>query len=129
MFTDTSFKKYTISEKEKLVGKLEINNELLISSKFLFPFVRENTSKMVIKIGDRNYEKLNNYIITSMKDYYNRLMNSESNSERKMMLTTYNHLYDMWKELYNLKKSNNIVEMDKAYDLFSYELYVLGYAE
>ena len=64
-----------------------------------------------------------------MKDYYEKMMSASTNSEKNRMLTTYTHLYEMWKELYNAKKSNNIVEKDKMYDLFSYELYVLGYNE
>ena len=129
MFADTTFKKFTIAEKDKLVGKLEINNELVASNKFIRPFIREVGSKMVTKIGNRNYEKLNAYIINCMKDYYSRLTNNTSISEQQMMLSTYKHLYDMWTDLHNYKRTNNIVEMDKTYDLFSYELYVLGYNE
>ncbi len=128
MFIDEAFKKYSISEKDKIIGNLEVNNELVSTSKFIRPFIREKGIKMITKIGERNYEQLNNYIINCMKDYYERLMNSTSTSERNMMNSTYKHLYDMWKDLHNYKKSNNLVEMDKTYDLFSYELYVLGYA-
>lgn len=127
MFVDSTFKKYNISEKDKLIGVLEVNNDLVTSFKFIRPFIREQSIKMVTKIGSRNYEELNKYIINCMKNYYDRLMNSTSKSERNMMNSTYKHLYDMWKDLHNYKKSNNLVEMDKTYDLFSYELYVLGY--
>lgn len=129
MFTDTTFKKLSISEKDRLVGKLEINDHLVSASKFIRPFIRDLGVKMVTKIGDRNYEELNKYIINCLKDYHSRLMNNPSASERSMMLSTYNHLYQMWEDLHNYKKSNNLVEMDKTYDLFSYELYVLGYTD
>ncbi len=129
MFTDVTFKKYHISENDKLIGDLEVNAPLLTSTTFAMPFIREKELKRVTKIGDRNYEKLNQYIIRSLKDYYNRLMNSTSISERSIMLKTYQHLYEMWNDLHNYKRSNNLVEMDKTYDLFSYELYVLGYTE
>lgn len=129
MFTETTFKKINIFEKEKLIGNLEVNDHLLSSSKFIRPFIREFGMKKITKIGNRNYEKLNQYIINSMKDYYNKLMNSSSSSEQNMMLTTYKHLYEMWNDLHNHKRSNNLVEMDKTYDLFSYELYVLGYTD
>ncbi len=129
MFTDATLKKYNISEKNKYIGKLEVNDNLVITAKFIHPLVREAGIKKVIKIGDRNYEKLNQYIISCLKDYYNRLMNTTSSTEQNRMLKTYNHLYDMWRDLHNHKKGNNIVEMDKTYDLFSYELYVLGYTE
>ncbi len=129
MFSDTSFRKFQIFEKEKTIGKLEVNDALISSSEFIRPFIREGGSKMVVKIGNRDYKKLNEYIIHSMNDYYNRLMNTTSNSEKNMMLKTYNHLYEMWNDLHNYKRTNNLTEMDKTYDLFSYELYVLGYME
>jgi len=129
MFSDTGFRKFQIFEKEKTIGKLEINDALISSTEFIRPFIREGGSKMVVKIGNRDYKKLNEYIIQSMNDYYNRLMNSSSNSEKNMMLKTYNHLYEMWNDLHNYKRTNNLTEMDKTYDLFSYELYVLGYME
>ena len=129
MFADTTFKKFTIAEKDKLVGRLEINDNLIANNKFVRPFIRDIESKMITKVGNRNYEKLNTYIINSMNDYYNRLTNNSSVSEQQMMLSTYRHLYEMWRDLHTYKKNNNLVEMDKTYDLFSYELYVLGYSE
>lgn len=129
MFTDVTFKKYHISENDKLIGDLEVNAPLVASTEFMLPFIRETDLKRVTKIGNRDYEKLNAYIIHCMKDYYERLMGSSSISERGMMLKTYEHLYEMWNDLHNFKRSNNLVEMDKTYDLFSYELYVLGYTD
>ena len=129
MFADTTFKKFTIAEKDKLVGRLEINDNLIANNKFVRPFIRDIESKMITKVGNRNYEKLNTYIINSMNDYYNRLTNNSSVSEQQMDNGEYKHLYEMWTDLHNYKRTNNIVEMDKTYDLFSYELYVLGYNE
>lgn len=128
MFDDTTLKKYKIDENERSIGELEVNCDLLKQNNFLSPFIRENDKKIVTKIGDRNYEVLNQYIINCMNDYYNRLINSTT-TDRDTMLNIYNRLYDMWQELHNYKKSNNLVEMDKIYDLFSYELYVLGYTD
>ena len=126
MFEDATFKNYKIEENNTTIGVLGVNEELIKNGPFYKPFVREKMDKQITKIGIRNYDALNNHIITSMNDYYNRLM-SASGTERKNMLNIYNRMYGMWKELHNYKKSNNLVEMDKTYDLFSYELYVLGY--
>ena len=126
MFVDAAFKKYKIDENDKSIGVIEANANLLKTNTFLKPLIRESRYKRIIKIGNRNYEVLNSYIIHSMNDYYNRLMVS-SKSERPMMYNTYNRLYEMWKDLHSFKKENNLVEMDRTYDLFSYELYVLGY--
>ncbi len=128
MFVDAAFKKYKIDENDVSVGVLEVNQEILNANDFIQPFIREQDYKMIIKIGNRNYEVLNKYIINSLNDYYNRLLNA-SKSDRNMMSKTYEHLYEMWTELHNHKKNSNLVEMDKTYDLFSYELYVLGYTE
>ena len=129
MFIDTTLKKFTISEYDVLIGRLEINENLIRSSSFIRPFIRDTEIKTVTKIGDRDYNKINQHIIDSMKDYYERLMSTSSVSEKSMMLGTYKHLYQMWIELSNYKKTNNLVELDKAYDLFFYELYVLGYTD
>ncbi len=127
MFSDT-FQKYKVDENEVSIGDLEVNHGIFESSKFLKPFIRDHSHKYIIKMGERNYEAINKYIIASMNDYYNRLANA-SNTERKRMLDTYKRLYEMWEELHRYKNANNLSEMDKIYDLFSYELYVLGYTE
>ncbi len=129
MFVDTTFKKMTISEKEKMVGRMEINMPLVSSTVFMRPFIRNLDYKMVTKLGNRDYQKQNQFIIQCMQDYYDKLMSASSNTERTMMQKTYQHLYEMWRDLHNAQKSNNLVELDKIYDLFSYELYVLGYVE
>lgn len=127
MFIDTTFKKFHISENDKIIGSLNINEKIIKDNTFMRPFIRNKETLTVTKIGDRNYEKLNKFIINSLNDYYNQLVNSSSVSEKSMMLKTYNHLYEMWRDLYNARRTNNITEMDKIYDLFSYELYVLDY--
>lgn len=127
MFIDTTFKKFHISENDKIIGSLNINEKIIKDNTFMRPFIRNKETLTVTKIGDRNYEELNKFIINSLNDYYNQLVNSSSVSEKSMMLKTYNHLYEMWRDLYNARRTNNITEMDKIYDLFSYELYVLDY--
>lgn len=126
MFIDETFKKYKIEENNTSLGILEVNEELVKNGPFYKPFAREKNDLQITKIGVRDYGALNKFIITSMNDYYARLMNA-SGIDRKTMLNAYNRMYGMWRELHNYKKSNNLVEMDTTYDLFSYELYVLGY--
>ncbi len=126
MDTNVSLKKFTIDENNKFVGNIEVNTEILHSKNFIRPFIRDNIGKEIIKFGNRDYNAAEQYIITSLNDYYNRL-NSATGSEKIKMLNTYRRLYGMWRELYNYKKSQNLVEIDKMYDLFSYELYILGY--
>lgn len=126
MFTDVSFEKYTIDENNNMVGKIEVNSDIIKNEQFIRPFIREEEAREVTKLGNRNYALVDEYIITSLNQYYNRLMNA-TETDRNGMLKTYQHLYNMWQELHNFKVSKNLKEIDKMYDLFSYELYVLGY--
>lgn len=126
MFTDTTLKKFVVDENNISIGKLEVNNDILKNANFIRPFVRKKDTKEITKIGNRDYQKTEQYIIDSLNDYYNRLMNA-TESERNYMLETYTRLYGMWQELRNFKISKNLAEIEKIYDLFSYELYVLGY--
>lgn len=126
MFTDTSFKKFEVDENGISIGKVEVNASLLKDNGFIRPFIRKVEATEITKLGDRDYQKLDQYIVNSLNDYYNRLM-SANEEERKVMLNIYRRLYSMWRELHNFKISKNLNEIDKMYDLFSYELYVLGY--
>ena len=126
MFTDTTYKKFVVDENNISVGKIEVNNDLIKQANFIRPFKRESSILEVTKVGDRDYKKTEQYIIDSLNDYYNRLMSS-TDIEKNNMLNTYNRLYGMWRELHNFKISKNLAEIEKMYNLFSYELYILGY--
>jgi hypothetical protein len=128
MFPDALYKKYNIDENNKLIGKIDVNSDLIKSADFIRPFIRNEGAREIIKFGTRDYEKLDNYIIASLNDYYNRLI-CASDEERNSMLTVYQRLYSMWQELYNHKLNHNLKELDNTYDLLTYELYVLGYTE
>lgn len=127
MFTDASLKKYTVDENSVLIGKIEANADILQAEDFVEPFIRDKMAVEITKLGNRDYQKLDQYIITSLNDYYNRMMSAEE-IEKKKMISVYRHLYDMWQDLHNFKITKNLEELDKMYDLFSYELYVLGYS-
>ena len=126
MITDASLKKYTVDENSILVGKIEANVDLLQAEDFVEPFNRKPMAVEITKFGNRDYKALDDYIVHSLNDYYNRMM-AATESEKKNMLKVYCHLYDMWQDLHNCKVTKNFDELDKVYDLFSYELYVLGY--
>lgn len=127
MFTDASLKKYTVDENSVLIGKIEANADILQAENFVEPFIRDKMAVEITKLGNRDYQKLDQYIISSLNDYYNRMMSAEE-IEKKKMISVYRHLYDMWQDLHNFKITKNLEELDKMYDLFSYELYVLGYS-
>ncbi len=126
MYTEFFFKTYDVSENNISVGKLEVNLDLISKEQFIRPFIRESEPKTLKEINGLNYAELDQFIINSLNDYYNRLM-SAPETEKLNMLNTYHHLYDMWRDLHNYKISKNLKEIEKMYNIFSYELYVLGY--
>lgn len=126
MFTDASFKKINVDENNASIGQIELNQDLMKEEKFMSPFVRDKEALEIIKLGNRDYNKLDTFIIDSLKNYYNLLM-SASESDRMKMLDVYKRLYGMWQDLRNFKISKDLAGIDKTYDLFLYELYVLGY--
>lgn len=117
-----------ITENNASIGKVEVNKDLLALKNFIRPFIRNNEIKEITKVGNRNYLALDQYIIKSLNDYYKRL-EEVGETEKKKMLEVYNHLYELWQNLRNFKISQNLPEIDKTYDLFSYELYLLGYED
>ena len=106
MFTDASLKKYTVDENSVLVGKIEANADILRAEDFVEPFIRDKMAVEITKLGNRDYQKLDQYIITSLNDYYNRMMSAEE-IEKKKMISVYRHLYDMWQDLHNFKITKN----------------------
>jgi len=126
MYTDTSFKKFNIDENNTSVGIIEVNVDLMKKFNFISPIMRNKEAIEITKLGNRDYEKLERFIIDSLKNYYDLLMNA-SESDRKKMLNIYTRLYGMWQDLRNFKISKDLAGIDKTYDLFLYELYVLGY--
>ncbi len=126
MFKDTYFPKFKVLENNTTIGELEVNQDFIKQNTFYQPIIREKETKEVLKVGTRDNEVIQKFIIASMNDYYNRLLNSNGN-ERNIMLTNYNRLYDLWKELFNYKRTNNITEINKTYDMFTYGLYLIGY--
>ena len=109
-----------------IISDYETFFKIIKEKDFVRPFIRKVEATEITKLGDRDYQKLDQYIVASLNDYYSRLM-SANEEERKVMLNIYRRLYSMWQELHNFKISKNLPEIDKMYDLFSYELYVLGY--
>ena len=127
MFTDNTFLKFKIATKESLVGDLAVNSNLLKNYDFYHPFVRFNSPKEVVKYGNRNNEVIEQYIVKCLNDYYIKLTSTTDMVERPKMLDKYMHLYSMWRELYIYKNANDLVGINNMYDLFLYELYIMGY--
>lgn len=126
MFTEEDFRKYKITTQDKSIGKIEVNLNMLKQYPFYHPFFRTD-KKEITKFGTRNTVEVENYIIRCLNDYYAKLTGNQDLEERQKMLDKYMHLYSMWRELYNYKNANDLVNINNMYDLFLYELYTMGY--
>ncbi len=127
MFTEDTFSKFKISTKEAVVGDLTVNNDLLKQYDFYHPFTRINYFKEVTKYGTRDALAIEQYIVNCLNDYYVKLVNNTNIEERNKMLDKYVHLYGMWRELYTYKNAQDLISMNNMYDMFLYELYIIGY--
>lgn len=125
MFEDETLKSFLIDLDNKSVGKIDVNIDLL-SNNFCFPFDRNKNLLTVEKVGNRDYTKLDNFIIKTMNMYYNKMM-EVNGSEKDLMLNNYNHLYSIWRDLHNYKLDKNLIEIDATYDAMLFELYLLGF--
>ncbi len=129
MFTDEKFLKYNLSTKEKAMGKLDVNMDLIRGNKHYFPFLRDKKIVEITKFGTRNEQVIERYIINCLNDYYQKLVSTLDLVERQKMQDKYTHLYGMWRELYNYKNARDIVNINNMYEIFRYELYTMGYNE
>lgn len=127
MFTDDNFIKYKISTKDSSVGTVEVNMDFIRQNKLYFPFVRDKNIKKIKKYGTRDNQAIENFIINCLNDYYTKLVNVNNFTEKQKMLDRYMHLYSMWRDLYNYKNANDLININNTYDMFLYELYTMNY--
>lgn len=126
MFSKCDFKTLKLNDNNYYLGIIRYNEKELNQSEFLKPFYRDLTPKLILKIGKRNYPLYDQFIITSLNDYYKR-MNEASKNEQENMLQNYNRLYNSWTILNQAKQNHQYKIMEDSYDEISYQLYLLGY--
>lgn len=126
MFAKCDFKTLELNDGSNLLGLVKINEAILKEGEFVLPILRDESAKLIVRVGKRDYKKSDEFIIASLNDYYNR-MNATNESERDVMLVNYNRLYQIWTALNETKKSKDYKTLDEQYDSLSYQLYLLGY--
>ena len=73
--------KYKIDNNGSYIGRLKVSNFIKDIDKYKIPF--SDTKKLVIeKVGIGNYDSFDNFIISSLNDYYAKL-SSPSDVESK----------------------------------------------
>lgn len=126
MLTKGIYKVMKLNDGDKYLGIIRYNDEIIRSGRFVRPFVRVVNPLQIIIMGNRDYHKLDQFIIAALNDYYKKI-SASSETERSMMLKNYNHLYQLWTLLNQAKNNYNYKMMNQHYDALSYQLYLLGY--
>lgn len=126
MFAKCDFKTLELNDNSNYLGIVKVNESLLKRADLNQPINRDKNPKLLIKVGKRDYAKCDEFIITSLNDYYNR-MSSATQKDREMMLLNYNRLYESWTNLNQAKSNQDFSNLDEQYDSLSYQLYLLGY--
>ncbi len=125
MFDKLLLTEYNLLDFEQFIGKVLANDSLIKENTFDKSIIRNNASYEVVQIGVIDYEELNQFIIKSLNDYYNKI-NEGTNEEINKKKTIYKHLYQIWD---NILQAENIgaKTVDDLYDDLTYALYTLGY--
>ena len=127
MFSKANFKILKFNDGSLYLGLIEANLEFLSQNLFVQPIVRDISQKRIIKIGKRNYQLSDQFIITALNDYYKRINETSSEEDRNIMLANYHRLYNSWTILNQAKTTGQYKIMEDAYDEISYQLYLIGY--
>ncbi len=126
MFSKCDFKVLELNDNSIYIGIVKLNDSLLKKANIMQPIIRDTSFKQIKKVDKKNYATYDEFIITSLNDYYNR-MSSASQKDREMMLINYNRLYESWTKLNQAKSTQDFKDLDEQYDSLSYQLYLLGY--
>lgn len=127
MFSKSDFKILKFNDGTTYLGLIQANLDFIIQNLFVQPISRDITSKRIIKIGKRNYQLSDQFIITALNDYYKKINETSDEAERNIMLANYNRLYNSWTILNQAKTNGQYKVMEDAYDEISYQLYLIGY--
>lgn len=124
MFRNATKKEMQWIDNGKPLGLVRINTSWQ-KEKTTRPFKR-NGKREILSIGRVNYALLDQFIMSSMNDYYSKLSNIKNEKERNLKVVEYNELYQLW-YLVNQAKQTRDIRLNSYYDDLVYRLYVLGY--
>ncbi len=127
MFSKSDFKILKFNDGMNYLGLIQANINFLSQNLFLQPILRDPSLKRIIKIGKRNYQLSDQFIITALNDYYKRINETSDEETRNIMLENYRRLYNSWTILNQAKTSGQYKVMEDTYDDISYQLYLIGY--
>lgn len=121
----TGMKQLQFLDKGQIIGKVYYNEKFPFSKEKARPFIRNK--KMVIKSDGRvNYALLDQFVISSLTDYYQKISNNKDAEERAKQINEYQRLYYLWQKVMQAKQTNDI-NLNSYYDDIVYQLYLRGY--
>lgn len=121
----TGFKQLQFLDQGKRIGKIYYNSKFLFKGNDAIPFTRNQ--KMILKSDGRvNYAVLDQFVITSLTDFYQKINNIKNEEEKAKQISTYQRLYYLWQRVMQAKQTNDI-NLNNYYDDIVYQLYLLGY--
>lgn len=127
MFSKCDFRILKLNDNNIYLGIVRFNENLLNQGEFRKPFFRDTNMKLILKVGKRNYNLSDQFIISALNDYYKRMNEAGNKTEQETMLANYNRLYNSWTLLNQAKSNHQYKMMEDSYDEISYQLYLLGY--
>lgn len=125
MFGTTDLKVYNLIDNNKYSGIVHYNPHFSFGKTTTRPFIRCKL-RIIQTIGRVNYELLDQFIITSLNDYYNKLLNIKDTNARVKATEEYQQLYFLWQTIFQAKQ-NSDPKLNSYYDDLVYRLYLLGY--
>ena len=125
MFGTSELKKMNLIMDDKNIGMISYNPLVNFKDNFKRPFIR-NKEIFITKIGRVSYKMLDSIIITSLNDYYGKIINTKNEEEKAKKTYEYQELYALWQNVAKAKSVND-VNINLYYDDLVYRLYLLGY--
>lgn len=121
----TGFQQLQFLDKGQIIGKIYYNANFPFAKEKARPFVRNKA--MVIKSDGRvNYALLDQFVISSLTDYYQKISSIKNADERTTQINEYQKLYYLWQKVMQAKQTND-VNLNSYYDDIVYQLYLRGY--
>ena len=125
MFQLTGFQQLQFLDHGQIVGKVYYNGNFPFAKEKARPFVRNQ--KMVIKSDGRvNYALLDQFVVSSLTDFYQKISTIKDAEERTKQINEYQKLYYLWQKVMQARQSGDI-NLNSYYDDVVYQLYLRGY--
>ncbi len=125
MFANATKKEYQFLDNGALIGHVRVNENFSFSGKFKRPMER-NQRREITMVGHVNYALLDQFIISALNDYYQKISQTGNMEEYNQRVLQYNELYQLWYKV-NVAKQNHDIGLNSYYDDIVYKLYLLGY--